>query len=212
MFMNNEINFKTKIEIAIETGMQLIPCVGGAVATAYFGTKQAKEFERIKSFYEELSREVEDIKDNIVSFDKQSESEMISLIEQINYKVEREHQQDKINYYKNYMKRILVDPVNSENYDKRKVFLEIIENTTLLELGVLGYLHNNYGKWATVRYVRYLNYTQYEIIGAINKLKSYGFLMTRKEDMIVGGIDSNTLSELITISNYGKEFVDFIAE
>lgn len=206
----DKIDLKTKLEIAIESGMQLIPYVGGVLTTAYFGTKQAKEFERIKRFYSELSEELTNVKDKIVSMDSQYEDGLISLIEQLNYKVEREHQEEKIKYFKNYMKSILIEPVSNINYDKRKVFLDIIENSTLIECDILVKLNSIYGKWVQVRYITHKNYDKYAIIGAINRLKSYGFLKTRQEDILVGGVDSNVLSELISISDYGREFVEFI--
>lgn len=50
MSTKENLNFREGLDIAIDTGLQLIPGVGGAISSAYFGTKQAKQFKRIEKF------------------------------------------------------------------------------------------------------------------------------------------------------------------
>jgi hypothetical protein len=207
---NSKISTRTKLEIAVESGLQLIPFVGGSIASAYFGTKQAREFQRIEQFYTELANEILEIKENIASLDAQDEEGLVSLIEQVNDKIEHEHQTAKIIAYKNYMKNILLNPVNNTNYDKRKVFLDILKDMSLLECEIIIVLYKNSAIWAKVKDIRKPNVNQYAIVGAISKLKSYGFLRTSQGNFSIGGNDDNLLEENVLINEYGKEFTEFV--
>ena len=203
----DKLNGKDKKNIIIESGLQLIPYVGGAIATAYFGTKQAKAFERLERFYKELSDEFFDIKEKIASVETQDEDALVALIEQVNDSIEHEHQESKINDYKKFMKNLLINPVNSSNYDKRKVFLDVLNNMSILECELIALLYSA-DKLIQVKQISKPNVNQYAIVGAINKLKSYGFLKTTQGSFSVGGGD-NLLQENVMINDYGKEFVAF---
>ena len=61
MNTSEKLNFAETRDIVIESGLQLIPGVGGAISSAYFGVKQAKEFKRLENFYKLLSEELETI-------------------------------------------------------------------------------------------------------------------------------------------------------
>lgn len=206
---NDKLSTKTKIEIAVESGLQLIPYVGGSIASAYFGTKQAREFQRIERFYKDLANEISDIKETIASIDVQDEEGLISLIEQVNDKIEHEHQEEKIQCFRKYMKNILTNPVNAGNYDKRKIFLDILSVMSLQECEILVLLYNNSHTWMQVKNISYPNINQYAIVGAISRLKSYGFLKTSQGSFSIGGLDDNLLTENIIINDYGKEFAEF---
>ncbi|MFP3607590.1 hypothetical protein, partial [Paraburkholderia sp. SIMBA_053] len=52
-------------DLIIEAGLQLIPNVGGALATVIFGRKQEKRYSRLEGFYNQLASEVEGIKSSI---------------------------------------------------------------------------------------------------------------------------------------------------
>ena len=47
--MNDKLTTKEKIEIAIQSGLELIPYVGGALSSVYFATKQEKRFKRLEA-------------------------------------------------------------------------------------------------------------------------------------------------------------------
>lgn len=209
MINNEKLDNKTKLEIVVEAGLQMIPYVGGSVATAYFGTKQAKEFKRIERLYSELSDELSVMKSKIASIKEQYEDGLVSLIEQVNDKVEKEHQELKFQCYKKYMKNILISPVNTSNYDKRKTFLDIMGHILILEIEIVTLLYNNYDMNVSVKSITKQGVDQYAIVGAVNKLKSYGFLRTSQASFSIGGGMDNLLEEIVGINEYGKEFVDF---
>jgi len=115
--MGEGLTRQQKIENIVEAGLQLIPHVGGALATLYFGRKQQREFNRIAEFYKELSGELKEK----VSLENQDEGILASLIEKINDKVEKEVLEEKQKYFKNYFKNILIYPVK-DDYDEKTFF------------------------------------------------------------------------------------------
>jgi len=50
---------------------------------------------------------------------------------------------------------------------------------------------------------------QYAIVGAIGRLKSFGFLKSFQRSFTIGGDQDNALLEQVQVSSFGKEFVDF---
>lgn len=209
--MRNEekLSFGEEMNVVVQSGLQLIPYVGGAISTAYFGRKQEKAFKRVERLYSELYEDLSNIKSQIANMNLQDEDGLISLIEQVNDKVEKEHQEIKFQSYKKFMKNILINPVNSSNYDKRKVFLEVIDEMSLLECEILSFLYSNIGKKVQVKFINKHGINQYAIVGAVNKLKSYGFLTTAQGSFSIGGNDDNLLEEIVGINDYGIEFVKF---
>ena len=98
------------------------------------------------------------------------------------------------------MKNILTDPVNSSNYDKRKTFLDIIEHISIIELEILVFLYKNFGVTTQVKNISKPGVNQYAIVGAINKLKSYGFLRTAQGSFSIGGNNDNLLEEIVSVN------------
>ena len=213
MNKSEKLNLPEIIDITVESGLQLIPVVGGTLSSAYFGTKQAKEFKRLENFYKILSEELNSIKIMILPIENQYEDGLVSLIEQINYRVEKEHQEVKINKYKKYMKSILTTPITLGNYDSIKVFLDILSSMSLLEIEIISFMYKNRDKgYIPVKNISNSGVHQYAIVGAISKIKSYGFLSTQHVDFSISeGVD-NSLQEQIFINDYGVEFVEFTIE
>ena len=213
MNKSEKLNLPEIIDITVESGLQLIPVVGGTLSSAYFGTKQAKEFKRLENFYKILSEELNSIKTMILPIENQYEDGLVSLIEQINYRVEKEHQEVKINKYKKYMKSILTTPITLGNYDSIKVFLDILSSMSLLEIEIISFMYKNRDKgYIPVKNISKSGVHQYAIVGAISKIKSYGFLSTQHVDFSISeGVD-NSLQEQIFINDYGVEFVEFTIE
>ncbi|CEQ04076.1 Uncharacterised protein [[Clostridium] sordellii] len=213
MNTSEKLSLSEKRDIAIESGIQLIPGIGGALSSAYFGAKQAKQFKRLESFYQELSLEMKELKEKIIPMDEQYEDGLISLIEQINEGVEKEHQRKKIEFYKGYMKKLLTKPLTKSIYDKSKMFLDILESMTVLEIELLTHLYKFYLENSTsieIRNISRQDLDQYAIVGIISKLKSYGFIRTVEQRLTFGGGQDNLLNDSIVLSNYGIEFIEFI--
>lgn len=201
----------TTLDTAIQSGLNLIPIVGNALSTAYFSTKQAKQFKRIEDFYLRLSRELEDVSTKIINIENQYEEGLVSLTEQLNNYVENEHLSQKIDCYINYMKNLLYNKVTPSNFDKKKTFLDTISIMSILEIDILHLLYDNgalskNSVGVNVSYIECENI--YATVGAISKLKSYGFISARQNKIDIGG--QNELNDIIAINDYGLEFVNFV--
>ena len=196
-----------KRELVLQSLIQLIPHVGGPLSTLYFGAKQERRFKRLESFYSELVSEVSTISDQIASMEEQNPGALAAILENLHEKVEAEHSQEKRGFLKNYFKNTLRHPVTT-NFDKRKYFLDTIAEMTLLECEMLSLLYAQSGP-ILVEAIQRPNTDQYGIVGAINRLKSYGFVMAFQGSFVLGGDSDNVLQEKVQVSTFGKEFRDF---
>jgi hypothetical protein len=205
-----KLSISEQKDIAIEASLQLIPYVGGTISSLYYGNKQAKEFKRLEIFYKELSLDLEGLKDKIIPIEKQYNDGLISIIEQTNNKVEKEHQEYKINCYRKYIKNILTNTINESNYDKNKIFLDILESMSCLEIEVLSLLYKS-KRNTQVKLISKPGVDKNTFISVVWKLKSYGFIDSRQYDIGPNG-QENLLNEYILINEYGIEFIKFILE
>ncbi len=208
-----------KMSLAIQSGLQLLPCgIGGAISSIYFGVKQKKRFKRIERFYSEIAQELKDYKENTLReimdrinlLTNQDKEAFGYILEELNDKVEREYTSHKINILKKYLKSTIEDPVNEENFDKRKYFLDVIGSLTLLECENLGFIYNQ-ESFVNVENIKKEGVDKYEILGSINRLKSYGFLATYQ---FYYATDAEKGAEIgfgenIEISSLGRSFCEF---
>ncbi|MBV7507263.1 hypothetical protein KW850_18535 [Bacillus sp. sid0103] len=207
--MDDKLNWKDKLNLTVETGLQLVPYVGGALATAYFGTKQEKRFKRLETFYQEFSHRIEQLQLQLPPVESHDQDKLIALIEELNAKVENEITEQKRAYLKKYLYNILSSPTN-ENFDERRFFLDTLSSMTLLECEILTFLYHQ-NQPVKVGTITKPGLVQYAIVGAIGRLKMYGFLRTSTQDLQVGDVD-NTLLELVTPSDFGLNFIKFCLE
>ena len=199
-----------KCELVLQAGMQAIPHVGGSLSALYFGAKQERRFKRLESFYSELANEVSTISDQIAPIEEQNADALAAILESLHEKVEAEAFQEKRQFFKNYFKNTLRHPITT-NFDKRKCFLDTIAEMTFLECEMLSLLCTQSSTTA-VGTIQKPNTDQYAIVGAINRLKSYGFVMGFRGSLGVGGGMDNALQEKVQASTFGKEFQEFCLE
>jgi len=197
-------------ELVLQAAIQAIPYVGSSLSTLYFGAKQERRFKRLESFYSELASEVSAISDQIASMEEQNAGALAAILEDLHEKVEAEPSQEKRRFFKSYFKNTLRHPVTT-NFDERKYFLDTLAEMTFLECEMLSYLCTQSGPTA-VGSIQKPNIDQYAIVGAINRLKSYGFLMAFQGSFAIGGGSDNVLKERVQVSTFGKEFRDFCLE
>lgn len=205
--MEDELAGKDKRDLVINAGMQAIPYIGGSLAALYFGAKQERRFKRLESFYSELAEEIKRISGQVASVDQQDRFALEALIEDLHEKVEAEPTNEKRQFFRNYFKNTLRYPVTTD-FDKRKYFLDTLAEMTLLECEILAFLKTQTAPML-VRNIQKPGTDQYAIVGAIGRLKSYGFLMAFSRSIAVGGGIDNALQEQVQISSFGKEFYEF---
>lgn len=207
--MSDNLSGKDKIEVAIESGLQLIPLVGGALSSLYFSTKNEKRFKRLESFYQEFSNLIEESNISISSLNPDYETHLISLIERLNDKVERESRQSKRSYFKKYLLSLLQDQSVS-NFDKHLFFLETLDKINELDCEILLFLKENQDTKIQVGSITKPGIHQYAMVGSIGQLKNFGFLVTFTGSMVFSKEEvDNSLTDTVKITDYGKEFIDF---
>ena len=194
-------------DLAIEAGLQAVPYVGGAIATAYFGPKLEIRLKRIESFYEEISSEFEAVKDSFKSIENHDEGTLAAILESLHENVELEPTTEKRKFFKNYLKSTLIDPIKN-NYDERNYFLLCLKEMSLLECELLALLQTQ-TEQVQVDALQKPGSEQYAIVGAVNRLKSRGFLASSPGRLSIGGSEDNALLELVTVSSYGRKFHSF---
>lgn len=203
----SKINNHSKRDLIIQAGMQAIPYVGGSLSTLYFGEKQEKRFQRLELFYEELKKDIEFIKEKIPPLEEQDSSSLESILEILNENVEKEVQDKKIKIYKAFFINTLLNPIKHD-FDERKYFLDILANMSVFECEILEFL----GKQTQpiqVRSIQKQDTNPYAIFGSINRLRSYGFIESRRGSFMMNGMQDEHLDDLVFVSGFGKKFLNY---
>ena len=190
----------------VEAGLNAIPYVGGALATLYFGSKNEKRFERLENFYRELKEQLEQNPIDISDFENHNKEELENIISDLNDKVEKETREEKRKYLRNFFISTIEIPIQND-FDERKIFLEVLDGMSVLECQLLSFLSK---QSAPVQIRNLTGADIYVLYGAINKLISYGFLETRRESYTMNGAQDEKLDDLVFTSKYGKRFINYI--
>ncbi|GMR65856.1 hypothetical protein [Bacillus sp. MN7755] len=198
---------KEKVHLGIEACLQLIPTIGGAISTSFYGYQKEKKLKRLESFYNELSEEMITLK----TFEQNSSTtldmdELLSIIEDLNEKVEREHVEEKRNYFKTYFINNVLHQ-KQVNYDNKKFFLDTLAKMTLIECHSILYLFNQYERVIVDSVISGAT-SNYEKLGAMHRLQSYGFIEMgeRFKTDFTGKMTHDTY---VKITDYGIKFVQF---
>lgn len=206
------LTVKEKTSLGVQAAIQAIPNVGSSIATLYFGYKQEIRFKRLEAFYKEVAAELKTLKEKIKPIKEQDKESFLLIFEELNESVEKEYRLEKINFYKNYFKNTIKYPVDKINFDERQYFLNVLGSITLLESSILKFLINFKNEPSEIRNIKINKVDQYAIIGAIEKLKSYGFLKSQTISVMIGTGQDNRLKEKVRLSNFGIKFYEFCIE
>lgn len=163
---------------------------------------------RLETFYNEIAEEIKQLSNKIVNIESHDKEALMSIVEDINEYVEREHTNAKIRFLKNYFKNTLMHPVKISNYDKRKTFLGILAGISILECELIAFLYSN-PDGVIVGSISKPNTNQYAIVGAIGKLKAYGFIRAFTTAITIGARQDNSLDEHVQLSDWGISFYKF---
>ena len=193
-------------ELIIESIVQAIPYIGGSLANLYFGHKQEKRFKRLERFYQELQEEIERIGPTIPDFSLQNPEELSAILEELNEKVETEHLEVKRKYYKEYFKNTMRYPVKN-NFDERRLFLDILSALTPLQIELIIYLSMQAGP-VLGSSISKPGVDQSVIAGSLAQLKTFGITDNLLNSIVLGG-SSSAINEEISLSRFGKRFHSF---
>lgn len=126
-------------------------------------------------------------------------------MEELNDKIEKEHIEQKRLWYKNFYKKILVFP-NSNTYNERKMYLDVLNKITPLQVELLSFLLEQHNPVLDVD-ITHPSYSQSVILGSIAQLKNNGLIISFVNSIEIGG--NGRISENIVISDFGKSFHNF---
>lgn len=206
---NDKMTGKQMFDLAVESGLQLVPFAGGSLATLYFGSKQTKQFNRIESFYAELAEKVNALGSEPTPLNEQQQEELTDLIDEVNEKVEREASEQKRKYLQNFLLHSLNTP-DSRDFDTKKFFLDALGTCNELDLEILAALSNNpINQLSIVGSISKPGVEQYAIVGSIGRLKNLGFISAITQQVSIGLNEDNALSDAVGITPFGKQFVEY---
>ena len=195
-----------KRDTIIKAGINLIPYVGSSLATLYFDKKENNRFERLEQFYQEIKEELDENPIDNSNFDDHNKEQLENLIEDIHNKVELETRETKKRLLRNFFIETIKRPVLGD-FDKRKTFLDILDRLSDLECQLLAFLstHND-----PIQIKNLTGTDIYILYSGVNKLISFGLLETRRGSYTMNGTQDENLDNLIFLSDYGKEFIEYI--
>ncbi len=197
----------SKAELALEALVQAIPYVGGPLATLYFGHKQEKRFKRLESFYKEIKEEITRLGIKIPDISSHDPDELASIMEKIHDRIESEHLQIKREVYKMYYIKTLLNPIKSENYDERVLFLFTLERLTEIQMQIFLFIVSQSGPVIDKNINK--NGTSPALVqGAIAQLKILGLIDSKLHGIVFGG-SGNAMNEEISLSDFGRNFHNF---
>lgn len=198
-----KISGKDKLELVVNAGLQAIPYVGGPLATLYFGYKQEQRFQRVEKTLKEVAEELQNVQ--IPNIEQHNKEELITLIDELTDKIEKEQLESKRILYKEYFKNILKTPTNG-NYEERKLFLEVLEKITPLQIEIFQFLLINDN---TVDLAIQKPGTDQSLIqSSILQLENYGLVNATIHSISLGGSNAGMPMSL-KVSQFGKRFNDF---
>ena len=198
-----KIGTKHKLELVVNAGLQAIPYVGGPLATLYFGYKQEQRFQRVEKTLKEVADELQGIQ--IPNIDAHNKEELITLIDELTDKIEKEQLESKRILYKEYFKNILKTPTNG-NFEERKLFLEVLEKITPLQIEIFQFLLVNDN--AIDLTIQKPGIDQSLIQSSILQLENYGLINATIHSISLGGNNAGMPMNL-NVSQFGRKFNDF---
>jgi len=189
-------------DVIVQASLSAIPFVGISLSTAYFSIKQERRFQRIETFYDDVSERISKIENKILSFQLHDEESLISLIERLNEEIEIESSQRKRDYFKNFLINLLQSPTLDSNYDERQLLLDCLASITFLELQVLLSISEQHKHTVSTPEV-----DEGVREGAVSRLENLGLLRASYITETRAGHSPTT--KRVFLSGFGEKFIDF---
>lgn len=205
---------KETISTTIEAGLNIVPYVGGSLASLYSNYKNNKRFERIEEFYENVKTQMNELDQGIVDRIKSSYQDpdlLATLIERQHDAIETEYFNHKKQFLQSYFINNLIMETTDETFDKKVMYLDALKNLNYSELEILSLLFrmNKPQPVSAIEFKEDSSKDRYTIVGHVNRLRNYGFIELYTGNVTIGGNVDNIHNSIISISDFGKEFVRF---
>ena len=164
-------------------------------------------FKRIESFLQTVSDEVGRHGIRLLDIEQHDKYKLISIIEETLEKIEDETREEKIQMFNYYFINNLSHPIQ-EHFDEKRFFLDTLNTMSLLECDLLSLLQTQSSTYRVGEISR-PSLDQYAIVGAVGRLKTFGYIKATSGQMHIGGGVDNSLNEFISISTFGQSFCNF---
>lgn len=202
------LSSKVKSSIAFNAAIQLIPYVGGPISSVWSSYKQELINKRVEEFHAKVIADIEELKNVHVSSEVDPER-LEDLISKVYEKVESESSGSKVELLRRFLKSALKNPPTND-YDERLVFLNDLSSMSDLECWVLSVLANH-GP-VIVGGLRVEGISPYAFVGAVERLRGRGFIVSLRVNFVSNGGADEILSSQVSISDYGNKFVKHCLE
>lgn len=203
----DKIGKKAGFEIALTSLAQLVPVVGPG-ASWWASYKQERTNRRIENVTQELAEELKRLKDEGVELSERAAASVATLVESTFDRVEAELNEEKIQFFKRFLKSTLNAP-NPDDIDRKRMLLDELTSMSILECGIVASLYKNPGFFPVGSFTGPFDIEIYTAVGTINRLKARGFIAARRGSFMMNGMQDEALSELVAISDYGRAFAKF---
>lgn len=201
---NDNLTRRDYLNLVVEASIGAVPYVGGPLQTLYFGAQNEKRFKRIENFYEELSKKVSEL-GNLVLGDRNND-QLIGIIETIHDEIEKSKSADKIGYFVNSYKNLLLHSSNP-SIDMDELFVNILSGLTKFEITILSFLFRNKGAVGTLTMD---GVDQIIITGCLSRLSDLGLVNKHLESLTFGGTGEQQYN--YSISDIGISFCYYILQ
>lgn len=199
---NDNLTPRDYLNLVVEAGIGAVPYVGGPLQALYFGAQNEKRFKRVENFYKELSKKVSEL-DNLVLGERNND-QLIGIIETIHDEIEKSKSADKIVYFVNSYKNLLLNSTKpSINMDE--LFVNILAELTMLEISILVLLFHNKD---TVGVPVMEGVDQILVTGSLSRLSDLGLVNKHLQSIMIGGGGSQNYK--YSISEIGINFCYYI--
>lgn len=201
---NDNLTRRDYLNLVVEASIGAVPYVGGPLQTLYFGAQNEKRFKRIENFYEELSKKVSEL-GNLVLGDRNND-QLIGIIETIHDEIEKSKSADKIGYFVNSYKNLLLHS-STPSIDMDELFVNILSGLTKFEITILSFLFRNKGAVGTLTMD---GVDQIIITGCLSRLSDLGLVNKHLESLTFGGTGEQQYN--YSISDIGISFCYYILQ
>lgn len=211
MTNDTKLTKREKWEVTIKTAVQAIPYVGGPLSTAIFDVQNERKIKKLKNYLDSLRTEFEDYKEG--HFIPKDEEEFAALVEKILDQAQIEYKEKKIGYLRNFFKSA-VECDSQGLYDRQQFFLKALSEMDIVQCQILQIMYENENRKVLQGIFGVVapetQFDEYELLGAVNRLADYGFLMTYYNNVDFTNEELElSLNKTVQISDFGKQFTEF---
>ena len=194
--------------IVLKSAINALPYVGGSLSTLIFDWTNEKRIKRLESFYYEITSFIKE--NNIVLPDigVHDKDSLVALIEELHTKIEHEHRVFERNCLMKFYLNSLSTSTNNQNFDERTFFLDSLSSMTVLECEILSSLMK-VNRLVPVTEISKPGTSIYAIVGAIGRLKAYGYLTSVTTTIVFDGQSESAFNESVKTTPFGKSFIEF---